>query len=314
MNESTTTSTDISSEIYDDILEELFATGTSISVFLKQIIEAHGKAVRPQFMAIVSSLSGGSWESLRKAAMIIEAIHIASLLHDDVLDGSGLRRGAETINSRYSDKLSILSGDYFFARAIHQAYSFSEPAVMEVILKSVERMIRGEIRDSLMSGIIDEETYVSIVADKTASLFAASGEIAVMLSGARDGERQWGHDIGEYVGTAFQIVDDALDYKGNVGVMGKPELMDAKAGRMTLPLIYSLRDYTTEEIQNLLGNGDMNAQELSEIVSRNGGIEYALERAHSYLDRARQVALKFKNSEAQGELDDFFEVLIERQH
>ena len=313
MNESTTTSTDISSEIYTDILEELFANGTSIAAFLKQIIEARGKAVRPQFMSIVSALSGGSWESLKKAAMIIEAIHIASLLHDDVLDGSGLRRGAETINVRYSDKLSILSGDYFFARAIHLAYSYSEPAVMEVILTSVERMIRGEIRDSLMNGVIDEETYVSIVADKTASLFAASGEIAVILSGACDGERQWGRDIGEYVGTAFQIVDDALDYQGDINVMGKPELMDVKAGRMTLPLIYSLRDYDTDEKKSLLGNGDSKAHELTEIVINNGGIEYALERAHSYLDRARQIALKFKNNEAQAALNNFFETLIDRQ-
>jgi octaprenyl-diphosphate synthase len=305
-------SSDIIPGLYEGMIDEIFSSDPQVDKILEQVLATKGKGVRPTFMAIASSLAGGTWESLYKAAMVIEAVHLASLLHDDVVDGSWLRRGVETLNAKYSDKISILSGDYIFIRAMMMSHDIGVPEASSIVFKSVERMIRGEIRDSFASGIIDEETYLSIVGDKTASLFAASGELGVMLSGSTGMERIWGRELGEFVGTAFQIVDDALDYLGNVEVMGKPGLMDVMAGRMTLPLIYSLKGYNPIKIKKMLSGGENSAKELFELVHRNGGIGYALGRAREYVDRAHEVSRRFENRKAQDDLDEFLEILVER--
>ncbi|MCE5252375.1 polyprenyl synthetase family protein [bacterium] len=300
-------------ELYSGMRSEFFSSDPDVDVILEQVFSIHGKGTRPALMAHAASLAGGSRESLYRAAMVIEAIHVASLHHDDVLDGSGLRRGMETLNARYSDKVSVLSGDYIFIRALMMSHEIDAPGAVSVVINSVERMIRGEIRDSLASGIIDEETYLSIVGDKTASLFAASGELGVMLSGASGIERVWGRELGECVGTAFQIVDDTLDYMGDVDVMGKPGLMDVMAGRMTLPLIYTLRDFKQEKIKKLLFGSEKTVKELLSLVRSNGGIEYAVQRARDYADKARDISLRFENRKAQDELSDFLAALIDRR-
>ena len=264
-------------------------------------------------MALVASFAGGSWDDVRRAAVIIEVIHVASLLHDDVIDGSELRRGAETVNSLYTDKVSVLSGDYIVMRAVQMAFEHDNPEVLPVILTSVNRMVKGEINDSLNLGLIDEETYLKTAGDKTASLFAASAELAMVLSGASDDERRIGREIGECIGTAFQIVDDALDYRGEEVVMGKPENMDARTGRMTLPLIHSLKKYDSDEINKLLHKDGAELEKLLSVVSNNGGINYALKRAREFVDRAREIVLQFSNADAQRDLDAFLTSLIERR-
>ena len=315
MKESVAAAADISSEVYAGIVSEMTSSDSEVQAILDQVLEIRGKAVRPLFMAIVASLMDGRWAAVRDAAVIIEAIHLASLLHDDVLDGSDLRRGVETINARYSDKVSVLTGDFIVIRAIRMAQAHHNPEVLKTVLQSVERMVNGEIRDSLVTGVIDEDTYLSIVGDKTASLFAASGELAVMLSGGSPKEVLWGRELGEHVGMAFQIVDDTLDYRGDLNTLGKPGLMDARAGRMTLPLIHSLRNYAPELIEKLLGDMAGKAGELSTLVAGQGGIGYALGRAGDYLDNARKVARRFNgNRDALDSLDDFFDALVAREY
>ena len=314
MKESVIASADVSAEVYAGIIEGLISSDPDVQAILNQVLEIRGKAVRPLFMAIVASLEGGTWADIRDAAVIIESIHLASLLHDDVLDGSELRRGVETINARYSDKVSVLAGDFIFIRAIRMAQAHQNPEVLKTVLRSVDRMVDGEIRNSLVTGVIDEDTYLSIISDKTASLFAASGELAVMLSGGAKNEVLWGQELGEYVGIAFQIVDDTLDYCGELDTLGKPGLMDAMAGRMTLPLINSLRNYVPEKIEKLLKDKVDQAEELSNLVAEQGGIEYALGRAGKFLDSARKVARRFNgNRDALESLDEFFNALVARE-
>ncbi|MFC1607622.1 polyprenyl synthetase family protein [Candidatus Latescibacterota bacterium] len=313
MKESSTINIDIQSDVYTDIKEVFDVREQKVQALFNRIFHIPGKAIRPKFMALVASFAGGSWDSVRRAAVIIEVVHVASLLHDDVIDGSELRRGAETVNSLYSDKVSVLTGDYIVMKAIQMAFDHEDPEVLPVVLKSVNRMVNGEIHDSLNIGIIDEETYLNTVADKTASLFAASGELAMILSGASDEERMMGREVGECIGLAFQIVDDALDYHGEEVVMGKPENMDARTGRMTLPLIHSLRKYDSDEIHKLLQNDGAELEQLLAVVSNNGGIDYALKRAREYVERAREIVLKFSSTDAQQDLDAFLTSLIERR-
>ena len=304
---------DIVRELYADMRGELFTDDPGVNRVMKHLMLAHGKGVRPTFMALAARLVGGDWPDVRKAATVMETIHIASLLHDDVLDGSMLRRGIESVNSRYSDKVSVLSGDYVFVKAMMLSHKLGNAEVTTLVFQAVERMIRGEICDSLADGYITEERYFSIIADKTASLFAASGEIGILLSGGSSVERARGRKLGECVGMAFQIVDDALDFHGDTGEMGKPGLMDVLSGVMTLPLIHSLRSYGPSEISTMLSGGSMSVEKLSGLVRNNGGIEYALGHARAYMDRARLIAGRFENSSACDTLDEFFDVLLDRR-
>ncbi len=305
---------DIIEILHKGIKEELHSPNDDVNETIDHVLVAHGKAVRPAFMALVAQFAGGTWDSVMKAAIVIESIHVSSLLHDDVIDGSDTRRGVVTLNAKYSDKISVLTGDYIFIKAVMLCHKFEDSRATSIILQAVERMIRGEIRDSLVTGVINEETYISIAADKTASLFAAAGELGIMLSGGTENEILRGRSIGEYIGTAFQIVDDTLDYKGDSQVMGKPGLMDAIAGRMTLPLIYSLRQYNPEKIKEIISGGRSSAQKLSALVSSNGGIEYALGYARNYLDKALEVSEQFGNMDAQSSLKNFIRALIDRHY
>lgn len=303
---------DVIQEIYTDIKTGLLSSDPGINNILERILATRGKAVRPIFMGLIARMAGGNWESVHNAAMLIEAVHIASLLHDDVIDGSDLRRGEETINSRYSNKISVLAGDYMFIKTMILSHEIEDARVSTIIFNAVERMIRGEIRDSLQTGLLDEQTYISIAADKTAALFAAAGELGAMLSDVSEKERLWGRDLGENIGIAFQIVDDTLDYCGDPEIMGKPELSDLTAGRMTLPLIYSLRKFDEDEIEKMLSGGVSSIKKLSALVRNNGGIEFALKQARNYLQKARKIAKQFDNRDGQDAFNEFIEILVER--
>jgi len=244
--------------------------------------------------------------------MVIETIHIASLIHDDVVDGSELRRGAATLSVTFYDKISILLGDYIFIKALDFARSNFDPEVLCIIYGAVERMLIGEIREVLSDEIIDEETYNTIIGNKTASLFSASGEIGAVLSGINGIEKKWASELGESVGMAFQIVDDTLDFIGEADVMGKPRFIDVMSGRITLPVIYSLRGLPSEEIEAIFTDNESSVRKLTELVRRNGGIEYSFEKAREYSNNARKILERFENRKALSVFESFFEKVMTR--
>ncbi len=307
-----TFSRDIIRDVYGDMKAELLSSDPELDNILTRIFSQHGKGIRPCFMALVAELVGGSWESLRRAAMVIEAIHLSSLLHDDVVDGSEMRRGVATMNAQHSNKISVLFGDHIFISALKIASELENSEAIKIIHKAVKRMVEGEIRDTLNNEIIDENTYIRIIGDKTASLFAVSGELGVVLSGVNGIERIWARELGESLGTAFQIIDDTLDYNGNREAMGKPKYMDVMSGNITLPLIYTLRNKTPGEIKKIYSEQEGSVEKLSEIVRMNGGIEYAYKRARDYSEKARDILSRFDNKKTLSVFDSFFNVLMER--
>ena len=250
--------------------------------------------------------------SLRKAALAIAAIHLASLLHDDVVDCSELRRGVETLNVRHSDKISILFGDHVFISSLMIAKEVEHPEAFSIIHNAVRRMVKGEILDSLDGEFFDEDTYIQVISDKTASLFAASGELGVILSGSDGRERIWARELGESLGIAYQIIDDTLDYNGNRDIMGKPTFMDAMSGNMTLPLIYSLTGMASEERKEFFSGIESNVKELSEFVKKRGGIDYALQKARCYAEKARETLDRFDNKKVRYVFELFFDQLMNR--
>lgn len=303
---------DILTDVYHDLQTEYGSSNPVLNSILEDIFNRRGKGVRPLFMALIARLGGGEWESLRKTATAVEAIHIASILHDDVIDSSKLRRGAATLNAMYSNKVSVLFGDYMFLKAIKSAESNENTEVMPILMGALERMVEGEIRESLNSGSIDEETYLSIIRDKTASLFAASGELGIILLGGSERERIWARELGECVGMAFQIKDDILDYRGDSRIMGKPNFMDIRTGCFTLPLIYSLRDYDSSDVKNILSDGEHDDEVLFSVVKNNGGIDYASRRACWYIDRSREIVARFEKPGLDDDFDQFFALVLDR--
>ena len=279
---------------------------------LNHILEKQGKCVRPGFMALVAELVDGTWETVRNAAVAVEAIHLASLLHDDVVDGSELRRGAVTLNMRHSDKMAVLFGDHIVLCAFMMAMEFGKTEVVSLIVRTVRDMIGGEIQGLFDGNLPDEKKYLATVEKKTSSLFSGAGEIAILLAGGGDREREWVDELGGYVGLAFQIVDDALDYTGDRVSMGKPTLRDFIAGNMTLPLIYSLREMTGEEKKRFLDDDRLSPEELRSFVQAQGGIDYAFKSARKYTDRAKSVVARFENDAAAKKFDDFFDMLLGR--
>lgn len=300
-------------DVYHAIRDEFSSSDPQINRILDQALSIRGKGVRPRFMRQVVRLNGGAWDAVSRAAMVIEAIHLASLLHDDVVDGSQLRRGSATLNSRYSDKVSVLFGDYIFMRALAIADTLGNADVVAVIHDAVGRMVEGEIRESICPGIVDEDTYLSIISNKTAALFAAAGEIGIILSGGERREQVLARELGECIGMAFQIIDDTLDFSGDTEVMGKHRFMDIGSGCVTLPLIYSLRGYDSEEVERMVSGAGDSAEHLLSLVEANGGIEYARERASGYLTKCREIVRCFPNGDSGADWDVFFSVLIDRK-
>lgn len=307
-----TAASEIARDVYGDIRENIRSDDPNIDAVLGQMFSQKGKVIRPLFMALVGRIMDCPWSRLRTPAMVIESIHVASLIHDDVVDDSHLRRGSATLNARFSGATSVLFGDYIFLKALHAVNDIDHPRAQSILFRAIERMIEGEINEDLSVGIVDEKTYLNIIGNKTAALFAASGELAVALADGDDDTVVLGRELGESVGMAFQIVDDTLDFVGQTEVMGKPRFADISSERFTLPVIHALKDTPADEIAMLFTGNNDTAERIAEMVHLNGGIEYAYEIARGYSSRARDVLREFGSEKALKVFDDFFDMLVSR--
>jgi len=259
-----------------------------ISSIARHLLKARGKRIRPVFMFLSSRAAENHTEHMIDASLSIELIHTATLLHDDVVDESELRRGQETVNAQWTNLISVLMGDYLFAKAFRIMVGTDSLELMQSVAEATERVSVGELRQIEETGNYDlsEDEYINIIADKTASLFTASCEAGPILNRRGARERRQFATFGEKIGTAFQIADDLLDFVGDVEVTGKEPGNDVLTGKVTLPLIYSLGRVTkpsrTELVKYLKAGGDEELfQKVRTFVEENGGIDYAYSRAHT---------------------------------
>lgn len=257
-----------------------------ISSIARHLLRTRGKQIRPAFVFLSSRAADAYNEHAVSASLAIELIHTATLLHDDVVDESDLRRGQETVNTQWTNLISVLMGDYLFAKAFRILVETTSMDLMAAVSHATERVSVGELRqiEETSNYSLSEDEYLSIIADKTASLFSVSCETGPILEcrGAR--ERQRLANFGEKVGTAFQIADDLLDFVGDPEVTGKQPGNDVMTGKVTLPLIYSLRKASKagrEEIMKYLHDDGHEAsfEKIHAFVAETGGIEYAYKKA-----------------------------------
>jgi octaprenyl-diphosphate synthase len=267
------------------------------SSIIRQITEhLHGSAGKRLRPALIFLTSGELTDASVYSALAVEFIHTATLLHDDVVDESRTRRGIETVNHKWNNLVSVLMGDYFFAKAFNMLVKTGSSEILESFACATERVSIGELNQVFYTGDYDitEERYLEIIADKTASLFACSAEAGALCAG-KDGEIRDGlKKFGENVGMAFQITDDLLDLIGESKKTGKTLGSDIREGWVTLPLIQALKNdggISKEKVRNVIGN-DVNQSDINQVVEfvkNNGGIEYAEQKAGNYVQNAVEI-------------------------
>jgi len=287
----------------------------------EHITSYRGKRLRPVLLLLCSGLTGGITRRSIEAAAAVELLHTTTLIHDDVVDRSDLRRGGPTVHSIWGNKAAVLTGDIFFARVLTWLVELDIPGVTSVISSAIRQVCEGELIQSgngTGDAVITEQEYFHTITLKTASLIAASCELGVLTSyGNNSGERAPARRYGKHLGIAFQIRDDLMDYNGRREKMGKPAAKDIAGSIMTLPLLYGL-EYS--------GNGDRGTvlkmirrgvREEDEVfirgfAERSGGIAYAREKAEEHARTALSYLELFPDSEYKSSMSDLAEFVIER--
>ena len=235
------------------------------------------------------------------AAVAIELIHIATLLHDDVIDQSDQRRGIDTVNYRWNNLVSVLMGDYMFAKSFKLLVDSGSPKLLERFSRATERVSIGELNQVYYTGNFDlsESIYLKVIADKTASLFACACEAGAICDGDDDQKKKALRDFGEYLGIAFQITDDLLDLIGESAKTGKQLGSDIREGWVTLPLIHALKNggnSSKDRIVKLYNEGftEERFENVVNFVREAGGIEYADREAQRYSELAKESVANIK--------------------
>ncbi|MEW5923101.1 MAG: polyprenyl synthetase family protein [Candidatus Zixiibacteriota bacterium] len=291
-------------DIFDHRLAEFLKGDTPlITSIARHLMRSRGKRMRPALMFLLSRAAEVFTEHTISASLAIELIHTATLLHDDVVDDSQMRRGLETVNSKWTNLVAVLMGDFLFAKAFRMMVTAQSIELVSAISRATERVSVGELRqvEETSNYDLSEEEYLKIIADKTASLFAVSCEAAPILAGIDGHTRDKFAQFGEKVGVAFQIADDLLDFVGDADVTGKEPGNDVITGKVTLPLIYTLRNGDRgrrREIMKILGNGidQGNFRTILGHVNEAGGIDYAQRRAVQIANEGLEMVKGLKDS------------------
>jgi octaprenyl-diphosphate synthase len=261
----------------------------------KYIVNAGGKRLRPLLVLLTSHALGRATHQSVELATIIEFLHTATLLHDDVVDTSTLRRGSATANARWGNAPSVLVGDFLYSRAFQVMVSLESLPVLRVLANSTNLIAEGEVLQltNCKNPDIDEATYIKVITAKTARLFEAATESAARLAQADETTTQALANYGRLLGIAFQLADDMLDYTGDPQAMGKNVGDDLAEGKPTLPLIEAQRrlpEHDRNLIRQAIRKGDLSMIDtVLELVQRSGSLHYTLERASDYAEEARQT-------------------------
>ncbi len=286
-------------ERLDRVLEEIRRIVVSDFHMLEEVNEylllMRGKLFRPTLVLLVDGLTDGPREEAVSLGAVVELIHLATLVHDDAVDHSVLRRGLPTVNSLWTHQVAIIMGDYLYSRSVMELARLGDMEAVRALARASNAMSQGEMRQLTSHDALDfsEEDYYQLIACKTASLMQAACELGALPGGDeyRDRMARFGH----HLGMAFQIADDLLDYTGSEAVTGKPTGHDLRERKVTLPLVGALANGPVElreHIKRFFTRVEATDAEIEEVVNRvreAGGLEYARAKAEEYAGRAREL-------------------------
>ena len=293
-----------------------------IKKIITHITTYKGKRLRPILLLLCSGLKGEITDDSIKAATIVELLHTATLIHDDVVDESELRRGGPSVNSIWNNKVSILAGDYLFSAVLYGLASLNNLEMIRIISEVAKRMSQGELLQ-LEQGHnyeMDESTYYRLISYKTASLLSATCELGAITSKAYDTEHIENlRKYGEFLGLAFQIKDDLLDFTGNEKSLGKPILKDLIENNITLPLLYAIKNsdnHHHKEVLEIIKRGikEEDIDTIREFAENSGGIDYAIKKAEYYTSKALECLELYENTEFKKSLIKLTQFITDREN
>jgi octaprenyl-diphosphate synthase len=319
-------------DVYDDIQEELQRVEESLKTFSSSpnrliaeistyLFQKKGKRIRPALLILCSKLLNYRGEEHISMAALVEFIHTASLIHDDIIDKSDFRRGRDTVHTRWGPNISVLLGDYLYIRTIGMSQESTHPEVLRILTDVTSRMIEGELTEYQMSGNLEtaEQDYIDIIDKKTASLFSAACQIGAVLGRATPEKAERLVEYGRNLGLAFQVTDDLLDFRGEESLLGKPVLADLSEGRITLPLIYALRNDGSgggRRLKSLLERKKLDRQskgEILDIIKAHGALDDGHRKAKAFSLRAKEVVSGFPESTHREALSLLAEFVLDRE-
>ncbi|OZB36732.1 MAG: octaprenyl diphosphate synthase [Halothiobacillus sp. 14-56-357] len=291
-----------------------------INQLSQYIIGAGGKRFRPMVLMLAAKALGGKSPWAAQMAVVVELIHTATLLHDDVVDESTLRRGRDTANALFGNAASVLTGDFLYSRAFEMMVEVQQPRVMAILAQATNRIAEGEVLQLMNVGDADvsEERYVDVIIRKTATLFAAATQLAAVLEGQPEEMEAALTAYGLHLGTAFQLIDDVLDYTGDEAQTGKHVGDDLAEGKPTLPLIIAMQrgdEATVAMIRRAITEQDArDIEAICAAIELTGALAYTAHRAQAEADRAKQAIAAVPDSPFKEALLALADAAVARNH
>jgi octaprenyl-diphosphate synthase len=302
------------------IRDQLHSDVVLIRQVAEYIIGGGGKRLRPALVLLSAGALGYRGTAHHALAAVVEFIHTATLLHDDVVDESALRRGQPTANTLFGNAASVLVGDFVYSRAFQMMVNVGDMRVLQVLADATNIIAEGEVLQLMncRNADIEEEGYLQVIRYKTAKLFEAAGRLGAILAGAAPEVEQAMAAYGSHLGTAFQLIDDALDYSGEVGVIGKNIGDDLAEGKSTLPLIYVMRNGTAEEaalVRRAVSSGGLAELEgVLVAIRRSGALDYTRRHAEVEAEAARAALAVIPATQYRDSLIQLASFAVTRSH
>lgn len=290
-----------------------------LSEIICHVNRQRGKQMRPMLVLLVGKMFGEITESAYNAALALELLHTASLVHDDVVDDSMQRRGQPSVNAIYNNKLAVLAGDYLLSTSLMFTGRSANVRVTQIIGSLGQTLADGEIVQIFHSRnqSVSEDVYFEIIRKKTASLFSSCAEIGALTAGASQADIDRARQMGEFIGICFQIRDDIFDYYTDD--VGKPTGNDMREGKLTLPIIYAANTHGDERIHDMIGRlkreglGADEINELIEFAKRHGGIDYAERTMQDYRKKALDLLPEGIDEDIRKAITSYIDVVINRK-
>jgi octaprenyl-diphosphate synthase len=304
-----------------EIQQQLSSEVDQIGEIGRYLLLSGGKRIRPILLLLTARLAGYSGTRIFPLSAMIEFMHTATLLHDDVIDHSHLRRGYPTVNSRWGSALSILVGDFLYAKAMALVVDDGDPQILKEITRVTMTMTEGQVMETLKTGdtSLMEAEYRQIIGQKTAALFGACCYIGGVLGGLPTERTEGLRRFGITFGSAFQLVDDTLDFIGKEQRLGKPVGSDLREGKVTLPVIVTLQHASPDESEVIFRfvRGDDRSpeafQRIVALIQRYNGIEYTLREAERFVEQAELELQGFADSPAYDLLMELADFIVKRE-
>nr|WP_314544887.1 octaprenyl diphosphate synthase [uncultured Massilia sp.] len=291
-----------------------------VNQIAEYIISAGGKRIRPVLVLLLANAYGYKGAGHHELAAVVEFIHTATLLHDDVVDESSMRRGRQTANAMFGNAASVLVGDYLYSRSFEMMTGLNDMRIMQILSRATTVIAEGEVLQllNMHDPDVTQESYLRVIRSKTAKLFEAAAQLGALVAGANDAQIEAAGEYGRSLGTAFQLIDDVLDYAGDAAEIGKNVGDDLREGKPTLPLIYVMENGSPEQrelIRSCIEQGDeTHFDAVLAAVTSSGALDFTRREAEAAARRAAASIADLPDTEYKQALLQLCSFAVDRNH